>query len=72
VPGNLDEMKIRDRASAEKIQTSLREEFQRLFREGYVATGIEQCDQAMQYILQPTASIAGLRLPEYRPEEFED
>ena len=72
VPGSLDEMKIRDRASAEKIQTSLREEFQRLFREGYVATSIERYDRSMRYILQPAASIAGLRLPPYRPEEFED
>jgi predicted GNAT superfamily acetyltransferase len=72
VPGSLDEMKTKDRASAEKIQTGLREEFQRLFHEGYVATGIERRDLTMEYILQPAASIAGLRLPEYRPEEFED
>jgi hypothetical protein len=26
----------------------------------------------VDYILEPAASIAGLRLPEYRPEEFED
>jgi hypothetical protein len=37
-----------------------------------VATGVESRDGATDYILEPAASIGGLRLPEYRPEEFED
>ncbi len=46
--------------------------FRHLFREGYVATGLHRRADTVEYILQPAASIAGLRLPEYRPEEFED
>lgn len=69
---NITEIKTKDRANAENIQTALRHEFQHLFRGGYVATGVQRRADTVEYILQPAASIAGLRLPEYRPEEFED
>jgi predicted GNAT superfamily acetyltransferase len=72
MPSDIDKTKSNNRASAEKIQTNLREQFQRLFREGYVATSVMQRADIVQYILLPAASIVGLRLPEYRPEEFED
>jgi predicted GNAT superfamily acetyltransferase len=72
LPANMAEIKTKDRAAAEKIQTALRGEFQHLFRAGYVATGVQRRADTVEYILQPAASIAGLRLPEYRPEEFED
>jgi predicted GNAT superfamily acetyltransferase len=72
LPANMAEIKTKDRAAAENIQTALRHEFQHLFREGYVATGVHRRADTVEYILQPAASIAGLRLPEYRPEEFED
>ena len=69
---NITEIKTKNRANAENIQTALRHEFQHLFRGGYVATGVQRRADTVEYILQPAASIAGLRLPEYRPEEFED
>ena len=70
LPANLAKIKSDHAAQAENIQSKVREEFQQLFREGYVATGIEPRGNAMDYILQPAASIAGLPLPEYRPNEF--
>lgn len=72
MPANIAEIKTKDRVAAENIQTALRHEFQHLFRGGYVATGVQRRADTVEYILQPAASIAGLRLPEYRPEEFED
>lgn len=72
LPANMPAIKTNDRSAAENIQTALRHEFQHLFREGYVATGLHRRADTVEYILQPAASIAGLRLPEYRPEEFED
>jgi len=72
MPASIAEIKTKDRAAAEKIQTALRQEFQHLFRAGYVATGVQRRADTVEYILQPAASIAGLRLPEYRLEEFEN
>ena len=72
MPASIPEIKTTDRATAERIQTALRQEFQHLFRDGYVATDVRRRAGTLEYILQPAASIAGLRLPEYRPEQFED
>jgi predicted GNAT superfamily acetyltransferase len=71
VPGDIGEIKSNDRVSAEKIQTHVREDFQRLFREGYVATSLERHGDTTAYVLQQPAFIAGLTLPEYRPHEVE-
>ncbi|HEY0701221.1 MAG TPA: hypothetical protein VGD60_00495, partial [Candidatus Acidoferrales bacterium] len=68
----LTALKVTDRQAAVRIQSAAREQFQKYFAEGYVATGIRTRGDSTEYILQPAASIAGLRLPEYRPEEFED
>jgi len=70
LPASLAKIKFGDPAEAKGIQSKARGEFQQLFREGYVATGIEPRGNAMDYILQPAASIAGLALPEYPPNEF--
>jgi hypothetical protein len=43
-----------------------------LLHQGFIATSVERRGETVHYILEPAASIAGLRLPEYRPEEFED
>jgi predicted GNAT superfamily acetyltransferase len=71
LPSAIGEIKSTDRAAAETIQTRLRTEFQQSFREGFVVTGVESRPDTMNYVLQPAASIAGLRLPEYRPDEFD-
>jgi predicted GNAT superfamily acetyltransferase len=72
IPSNIGTLKSNDHAEGARIQKQAREAFQKYFHEGYVATGVESRDGATDYILEPAASIGGLRLPEYRPEEFED
>jgi hypothetical protein len=72
VPAAFAQQKSTDHESAARTQTRVRGELQELFHNGYVATAMRARGDAMEYILQPVASIAGLRLPEYRPEEFED
>lgn len=72
IPGNIGALKSKDFETGARVQKQTRESFQKYFREGYVATGMEVREGATEYILEPSASIGGLRLPEYRPEEFED
>jgi hypothetical protein len=54
------------------VQSEARDHFRKLLHQGYIATSVERRGETVDYILEPAASIAGLRLPEYRPEEFED
>ena len=72
LPADLNDIKTKDRAAAARVQTRAREQFQKHFHKGYIATGLEPRGATADYILEPAASVAGLRLPEYRPEEFED
>jgi predicted GNAT superfamily acetyltransferase len=72
LPANTSAIKSADRESAIKIQQDVREQFQRLFHTGFIVTGVEPREETTDYILEPAASVTGLRLPEYRPEEFED
>jgi predicted GNAT superfamily acetyltransferase len=72
LPANLNDIKTKDRAAAGRVQAHARGEFQKLFLQGYIATSLEPRGATTDYILEPAASVAGLRLPEYRPEEFED
>src|SRR5579862_4074890 len=62
IPSNIGALKSNDHAEGARIQKQTRESFQKYFHEGYVATGIEAHDDATDYILEPTASIGGLRL----------
>jgi predicted GNAT superfamily acetyltransferase len=63
LPGNLAEIRESDRAAAARLQGEVRQQLQKWFGEGYVATGVELRDEAMDYLLEPAAGIAGLRLP---------
>jgi predicted GNAT superfamily acetyltransferase len=72
LPANLNEIKTKDRAAAARVQAQLRDQLQKLLHAGYIVTGLEPRGATNDYILEPAASVAGLRLPEYRPEEFED
>jgi predicted GNAT superfamily acetyltransferase len=72
IPSDIGARKAKDHQAGARIQKQARESFQKCFHEGYVATGIEAREDATDYVLEPAASIGGLRLPEYRPEEFED
>jgi len=64
LPTNLLEIRATDRAAAARIQAEARDQFQKWFAKGYVATGIETRGTTTEYILEPAGSIAGLRLPE--------
>jgi len=72
LPSAIGELRVQDRDASIRVQTETREVFQKYFRQGYIATSIETRGGATDYILEPAVSVAGLHLPEYRPEEFED
>ena len=72
LPADIAKIRSTDQSQAIQLQSRVREEFQRRFAEGYVATTVISREDAMEYILEPAASIPGLRLPEYRPHESED
>ena len=64
LPANVDQLRLEDRDAAVRVQAEVREQFVKCFAEGYVATAMESSDTAVEYILEPGNSIAGLRLPE--------
>ena len=64
LPANLAEVKAADLVTAARIQTEAREQFQKWFAKGYVATGIERRGATSDYILEPTGVMAGLQLSE--------
>lgn len=64
LPGNLAEIKQKDRAAAAGIQSQVAAQFRELFARGFAATSVEARGTSFDYILQPAASIAGLALPE--------
>ena len=72
LPANLGDVRTQNRESAARLQSETRDQFRKLLRQGFIATSVERRGETVDYILEPAASIAGLRLPEYRPEEFED
>ncbi|MGH9712253.1 MAG: GNAT family N-acetyltransferase [Candidatus Acidiferrales bacterium] len=67
-PSNLAELKAKDRAAGLRIQSAMRERFQELFGQGYVATSVENCGDSTDYILEPATSIAGLRLEDFHED----
>ncbi len=72
LPTRIDELRARDRGAAGKIQAEIRDQFEKLLHSGFVVSGFERREVTTDYVLEPAQSVAGLRLPEYRPEEFED
>lgn len=64
LPASIDEIRERDREAALHIQSEAREQFTKLFAEGYVATGVESRDAKVDYILEPKDAMEGLQLPE--------
>lgn len=63
LPSDLGEVKSTDRESGERIQTEVREKFQKYFRAGCVATSIENQGATTDYLLEPVVAVAGLKLP---------
>jgi len=66
LPANMDEIRASDRETAVRVQAEAREQFTKLFAEGYVATAVELSDVTMDYVLEQKDAIAGLRLPEIK------
>ena len=64
IPADFAEVKENDRAAAARVQSEVREQFQKWFAKGYAATGVESREGATDYLLEPSAAIDGLRLPE--------
>ncbi len=62
IPSSVSEMKMNDRAAGLRIQSATRAQFEQWFSKGYVASGIENRGDSTDYVLEPSASIAGLRL----------
>jgi len=64
IPAYFAEVKENDRAAAAQIQTEVREQFQKWFAKGYAATGVESREGVTDYLLEPSATINGVGLPE--------
>lgn len=58
IPSNIADLRTSERATAERIQTDVRREFEDYFAQSFVATSIESTAMTAGYILQPQASIA--------------
>jgi predicted GNAT superfamily acetyltransferase len=64
IPAKIAEMREKDRTGAEVVQSLARDKFENWFGKGYVATGVESRGDETDYLLEPAAAIAGLRLPD--------
>lgn len=58
IPSNISELRTKDRAAAERIQSEVRAQFESLFATGYAATEIESNAAKTDYTFQPQSSIA--------------
>lgn len=64
IPAEFKSLRESDRAAAARIQSEARQQFQNWFAKGYAATSVESRDGATDYLLEPTATISGLKLPD--------
>ena len=64
LPADLGDIKASDRDAGVRVQSAAREEFERYFAQGYVATSVERRDASTDYILEPGGKISGLKLPD--------
>jgi predicted GNAT superfamily acetyltransferase len=62
LPTRLEELRASDRAAAARVQSETREQFQKWFSKGYVATSVESRGATTDYVLEPAPTVAGLRL----------
>jgi len=63
VPLNVTELRQRDRAAAQKIQSDVRAQFEAHFAKGFAATGVTTRGANAEYMLQPVASVAAEIFP---------
>jgi len=54
VPAAIAQLKSNQRAEAERVQSEIREQFQKLFDSGYAVTGFEAGPEAGVYLLEPS------------------
>ncbi|HEY4741112.1 MAG TPA: hypothetical protein VIH76_11005 [Candidatus Acidoferrales bacterium] len=62
-PLNITELRQRDRAAAQTIQSDVRVQFESLFAKGYATTGIVTRGANAEFVLQPAASVAAEIFP---------
>jgi len=65
LPEDVEAIKATDRPAAARIQGEAREQFQYWFTKDYVATSVETRDAEIAYVLEPSSSIEGLRIPKF-------
>lgn len=63
LPADISRRKAAEQDEAVRVQSEAREQFQKWLSQGYAITGVERRGAAVDYILQPIDSIAGLHLP---------
>lgn len=68
LPTDVGEIKARDHGAGMRIQDEARGQFQKYFGGGCVATSVEARGTTTDYILEPIASVAGLKLSEIHEE----
>jgi predicted GNAT superfamily acetyltransferase len=68
LPADIGEIKAKNRDAAAHIQSEVREQFEKAFADGYVATGFEMAGATAEYILEPVDAIAGLHLPPFHED----
>jgi len=68
LPANMEGIRKSDQIAAARIQAGAGEQFKKWFLQGYVATSIDSHDGTTDYILEPSAAIAGLHLPQLTEE----
>ena len=66
IPSSFAELRDSDQASAARIQSEARTLFLKWFAEGYAATAVARRHDATDYLLEPVATIKGLKLPELK------
>jgi predicted GNAT superfamily acetyltransferase len=65
IPSSVTDTRMNDRSAGLRIQSAMRAQFEQLFSNGYVASGIESRGDVTDYLLEPRASIAGLNLADW-------
>jgi predicted GNAT superfamily acetyltransferase len=63
VPVNITELRLRDRAAAQRIQSDVRDQFEKCFAKGYVATDIATRGTVAEYTLRPLNSVSAEIFP---------
>jgi predicted GNAT superfamily acetyltransferase len=64
VPADIGQLRNKDRAAAARVQGEIREQFQHWYGREYVAIGLAPNGPTVDYLLQPTATVAPQVFPE--------